>query len=83
MSLVALAKWETRIVKDSDRDFNFLGSYIGEVTPVPIPNTVVKLARADDTWISRESRKLPGIFSPIEFERVWSGIFFDLSFIQT
>ena len=32
-----------------------------EVTPVPIPNTVVKLLSADDTWwaTARESRSLP------------------------
>ena len=41
----------------------FPGDYGGEVTPVPIPNTVVKLSRADGTagvtlW---ESRSLPGI----------------------
>ena len=29
-----------------------------EVTPVPIPNTVVKLCHADDTWLvtARESK---------------------------
>jgi hypothetical protein len=40
------------------------GGYISEVTPVPIPNTEVKLRRADGTagetlW---ESRTLPGFF---------------------
>ena len=32
-----------------------------EVTPVPIPNTEVKLCNADDTWreTARESKKLP------------------------
>jgi hypothetical protein len=42
----------------------FLGGYTGGVTPVPIPNTEVKLSRADDTMIARswESRTLPGIF---------------------
>ena len=32
-----------------------------EDTPVPIPNTEVKLRSADDTWraTARESRKLP------------------------
>ena len=32
-----------------------------EVTPVPIPNTEVKLRSADDTWwaTARESRSLP------------------------
>ncbi len=39
------------------------GGYIGGVTPVPIPNTEVKLSRADGTpretaW---ESRSLPDI----------------------
>jgi HAMP domain-containing protein len=33
-------------------------------TPVPIPNTEVKLLSADDTWMatSRESRSLPEFF---------------------
>ena len=37
------------------------GDYSGEDTPVPIPNTEVKLLSADDTWraTSRESRTLP------------------------
>ncbi len=37
------------------------GDYSGEVTPVPISNTVVKLLCADDTWreAARESRSLP------------------------
>ena len=40
----------------------FPGGYTGEVTPVPIPNTEVKLSRANGTagatlW---ESRTLPG-----------------------
>jgi hypothetical protein len=41
---------------------NFIsGGYIEEVTPVPIPNTVVKLFRADDTWraTARKNRTLP------------------------
>ena len=35
-----------------------------EVTPVPIPNTEVKLLRADGTWTagSRESRSSLGLF---------------------
>ena len=28
----------------------FSGENDGEVTPVPIPNTEVKLSRADDSW---------------------------------
>ncbi len=41
----------------------FSGGYSGEVTPVPIPNTEVKLPRADDTAPVRvwESRSPPGI----------------------
>ena len=37
------------------------GDYDAEVTPVPIPNTVVKLCSADDTWreAARESRSSP------------------------
>ena len=37
------------------------GGYNREVTPVPIPNTVVKLSCADDTWLvtARENRSLP------------------------
>ncbi len=42
----------------------FPGDHSVEATPVPIPNTEVKLYRADDTagvtlW---ESRSLPGLF---------------------
>jgi hypothetical protein len=35
----------------------------GEVTPVPIPNTEVKLSSADGSWGQRpcESRTLPGL----------------------
>jgi hypothetical protein len=57
----------------------FLGGYTGGVTPVPIPNTEVKLSRADDTMIERswESRTLPGIFlSPSSID---DGLFFVLS----
>ena len=38
------------------------GGYSGEVIPVPIPNTEVKLSYADDTAFWWESRKLPGFF---------------------
>ena len=41
---------------------NFIfGDNDAEVTPVPIPNTVVKLCSADDTWREavRESRSSP------------------------
>ena len=37
-----------------------------EGTPVPIPNTVVKLLSVDGTWreTARESRSLPDLFVP-------------------
>ena len=38
------------------------GGHSGEVIPVPIPNTEVKLSYADDTAFWWESRKLPGFF---------------------
>ena len=45
------------------------GDYSGEDTPVPIPNTEVKILSADDTWraTSRESKTLPliSLFGPM------------------
>ncbi len=41
--------------------FSFPGDYSEEVTPVPIPNTEVKLFSADDTALVWESRSSPGI----------------------
>ncbi len=40
---------------------SIFGGYYTEVTPVPIPNTEVKLCSADDTWweAARESRSPP------------------------
>ena len=37
------------------------GDNDGEVPPVPIPNTVVKLSSAESTWLdtAREDRSLP------------------------
>ena len=45
----------------------FSGGYYEKVTPVPIPNTAVKLLSADDTWTatSRESRSPPDLYSSI------------------
>ena len=42
------------------------GANDGEVTPVPIPNTEVKLISADNTWTagSREDRSAPATFMP-------------------
>ena len=40
---------------------SIFGDYDAEVTPVPIPNTEVKLCSADGTWreAARESRSSP------------------------
>ena len=48
--------WSRRLV-------HFPGGYCGEETPVPIPNTEVKLSSADGTaWATVwESKTLPGI----------------------
>ena len=45
------------------------GDYSGEDTPVPIPNTEVKLLSADDTWraTSWESKTLPLISFFVSF----------------
>ena len=41
--------------------FNHTGGYYREATPVPIPNTEVKLMCADNTWLATawEDRLLP------------------------
>ena len=41
-----------------------VGVYSDEVTPVPIPNTEVKLIDVDDTWLAttRESRTMPALY---------------------
>ena len=43
--------------------FSIVGAYGNEVTPVPIPNTVVKLIHDDDTWLAtaRESNSVPAL----------------------
>ena len=40
---------------------NIVGAYGNEVTPVPIPNTEVKLIHVDDTWLvtARETKSVP------------------------
>ena len=50
------------------------GDNSGEVTPVPISNTVVKLLSADDTWweAAWESRTLPVFY----LVKTSSGMFF-------
>ena len=46
---------------------NKSGGYDGEDTPVPIPNTAVKLSGADDTRAEapQENRTLPDLYSSI------------------
>ena len=55
----------THVEKERMVQIYFRGTSAGgdseEVTPVPIPNTVVKLFSAHDTGISRESRTLPDL----------------------
>ena len=43
------------------------GGNDGEDTPVPIPNTEVKLSSADDTWVVTpwESRSLPDLYESL------------------
>ena len=42
------------------------GGNDGEVPPVPIPNTAVKLSSAESTWLdtAREDRSLPDLHIP-------------------
>ena len=44
------------------------GGYYAKVTPVPIPNTEVKLCSAHNTWMetSREDRSLPDLYHSSE-----------------
>ncbi len=43
------------------REKGIVGVYDGEDPPVPIPNTVVKLAGAENTWLetARENKTMP------------------------
>ena len=43
------------------QSFSLVGVYYDEGPPVPIPNTVVKLIRAEDTWLEAawENRSAP------------------------
>src|SRR5438876_3299144 len=52
----------------------FVGGYSGRVTPVPIPNTVVKPA-APMILLQRESRSLPALNKNPGHDE-WSGFFF-------
>ena len=52
-----------------------VGVYSDEVTPVPIPNTEVKLIDVDDTWLAttRESRTMPALYKTCLY---WTGFLF-------
>ena len=41
----------TLFSSEGSRRNSIVGADDGEGTPVPIPNTAVKLTRADDTWL--------------------------------
>ena len=45
----------------------FSGGYYEKDTPVPIPNTAVKLLSAHDTWLetARENRSPPDLFQSL------------------
>ena len=53
---------------------SIVGVYCGEGTPVPIPNTVVKLIYAENTWLvtARENRTMPTLKPELIFS---SGFF--------
>ena len=52
--------WQS-VATANDETERFFGGYSEKVTPVPIPNTVVKLLCADNTWraTSREHKSPP------------------------
>ena len=66
--------------RKKDNDIEFPGGYSGEATPVPIPNTEVKLSYADGTWDAGpwKSRSSPGILildsSTVEYAAVNRGV---------
>ena len=67
--------------QESGRSFDivpFPGDHTGGDTPVPIPNTAVKPARADDSP-QGESRSLPGSFSEIPRTEMCGGFLFGLN----
>ena len=56
-----------RITLYSFQNFKrIVGAYGNEVTPVPIPNTEVKLIRVDDTWLATawETKSVPTLYIP-------------------
>ena len=49
------------VLKVQPSEKGIVGVYDGEDPPVPIPNTVVKLAGAENTWLAttREDKSMP------------------------
>ena len=64
--LLTLYNFEGALINPFEK-FKVSGGYYEKVTPVPIPNTAVKLLSADDTWrvVSRESRSLPDLYQSL------------------
>ena len=56
---------------------NIVGVINAEGPPVPIPNTEVKLCRADDTWLAtaRENRYAPTLRQRLDVSSSLSSIF--------
>ena len=61
MSLFCLHRFSYSVFK--------VGVYGTEVTPVPIPNTEVKLCHDDVTWLATawESSSMPTFFEPVQY----------------
>ena len=61
----AIANWDFSFtIHNSQFTIELSGGYDEKVTPVPIPNTAVKLLSADDTWLvtARKSRSPPDLY---------------------
>ena len=58
-----------RVTKGKEN--RIVGANDGEGPPVPIPNTEVKLARVEDTWLetARENRKMPTQTEVLSFKQ--------------
>ena len=50
---------ESLMNREIGLEFNLVGVNDGEGPPVPIPNTVVKLTSAENTWNTWEDRTMP------------------------
>ena len=56
-----VSKMKARRERRSNKIATISGGNDGEVPPVPIPNTAVKLSSAESTWLdtAREDKSLP------------------------